>query len=185
MGRQIQLSMLPADAQELVFAIPDHGLVEVATQRGRSASVEPLAAVPNDPKGNLILWNKRFAVGLQRRFVPSSDAPYYTLDVWTEPILEFSTSLLTEWQGRPALTQGRIYGVFDDKPIEFEKWYERVVRFIRKRWRKNPAARIGGGYVGPAASAWFESGGLLLPGFVPPVTNDWIRVLGEQHPLSG
>jgi len=82
----------------------------------------------------------------------------------------------------PALAQGRIYGVFDSKPVEFEKWYERITRYIRKNWRRNPVSWLGG-YVGPAASEWCDSGGLLLPTYVPPVTNDWIRILGEQHPI--
>jgi hypothetical protein len=38
-----------------------------------------------------------------------------------------------------------------------------------------------GGYVGPAAYEWFKSGGLLLPMFAPPVTEEWVRVLGNQH----
>jgi hypothetical protein len=57
---------------------------------------------------------------------------------------------LTRWEGIPALTQGRIYGVFDAKPPQFEKWYERIVRYIRKNGRKNPISWMGG-CVGPAA----------------------------------
>lgn len=28
-----------------------------------------------------------------------------------------------------------------------------------------------------------DSGGLLLPTYVPPVTSNWLRILGEQHPI--
>ena len=49
-------------------------------------------------------------------------AGYYRVDESTFPVLEFSMSTLTDWQGRPALTQGRIYGQFAGKPVEFEKW---------------------------------------------------------------
>jgi hypothetical protein len=119
---------------------------------------------------------------LKRRYIAAADPPYYLADEQEEAILELSPSVLTEWRGLPALTQGRIYGVFDSKPVEFEKWYERIIRYIRKNWRKNPVSWLGG-YVGPAASEWFDSGGLLLPTYIPPVTDDWIRILGEQRPI--
>jgi hypothetical protein len=41
-----------------------------------------------------------------------------------------------------------------------------------------------GGYVGPAASKWFASGGLILPMFVPPVTPEWTREMKQQHPAK-
>ena len=31
-------------------------------------------------------------------------------------------------------------------------------------------------------SDWFDRGGLLLPNYIPPVSNDWIRRLSQQHP---
>lgn len=88
---------------------------------------------------------------------------------------------VTTWEGRSALTQGRIYGVFQDKQGEFERCYDRIIRYIRRHWRKNPVPWMGG-YVGPAASDWFDGGGLLLPNYIPPVRSDWIQRLGDQHP---
>jgi hypothetical protein len=181
MGRQIQLSILPADANDLIGAIGSRELVEVAARSGNSAEPQPLQSIPDDFR-DLVLWSRRFAPTLKRRYIAAANPPYYLADEQTEPILEFSISVLTKWEGIPALTQGRIYGVFDAKPPEFEKWYERIVRYIRKNWRKNPISWMGG-YVGPAASEWFDSGGLLLPTYVPPATSDWLRILGEQRPI--
>jgi len=180
MGRQIQLSMLPSDRDSLLDEIRSKAPVEVAKRDGDSADVR---SVPAETQGILILWNKQFTPTLERKLVTSATPPYYRVDESVLPVLEFSPSWLTEWEGRPALTQGRIYGQFAGKPVEFEKWFERIIRYIRKHWQKNPVPHFGG-YVGPAASEWFDSGGLLLPMFVPPVTADWIRVMSQQHPRT-
>jgi hypothetical protein len=47
MGRQIQLSILPADANALVEAIRLWEPVDVATRRGNSGDPESLASLPN------------------------------------------------------------------------------------------------------------------------------------------
>ncbi len=127
------------------------------------------------------MWSQRFVPNLQRRYVATADSPYYLADEQTELVLELSLSGVTTWEGRPALTQGRIYGVFQNKQPEFEKSYEQIIRYIRRHWRKNPVKWMGG-YVGPAAGDWFDQGGLLLPNYIPPIRSDWIQRLGEQHP---
>jgi hypothetical protein len=175
--------MLPADADALLTEIRKHAPVETVVRDEDSADVTSLASVSDKSDSILILWNKNLTPSLKRKWIAARTPGYYSVDYFTLPVLEFSLSLLTEWQGRPALTTGRIYGVFDSKPVEFEKWYEQVVRYIRKHWRKNPVSWLGG-YVGPAAIEFFDSGGLLLPVYIPPVTNDWIRILGEQHPSA-
>jgi hypothetical protein len=131
----------------------------------------------------MILWNKQLTATLQRKWIDSATPGYYRVDQLAFPVLEFSMSMLTDWQGKPALTQGRIYGQFAGKPVEFERWFEQIVRYIRKHWRGNPVSLLGG-YVGPAASDWFTSGGLLLPMFVPPITAEWLRVMKQQHPAK-
>jgi hypothetical protein len=182
MGRQTQLHVLPKDLNELLVAMHDKEPLEVALRRGNSATPERQSFIPDNMSGqSLVLWSERFAPNLQRCFVATADSPYYLADEQTESVFELSLSGVTTWEGRPALTQGRIYGVFQNKQAEFEKCYEQIIRYIRRHWRKNPATWMGG-YVGPAAGDWFDRGGLLLPNYIPPVRNDWIQRLGEQHP---
>ena len=182
MGRQTQLHVLPKDVNELLVAMHDKEPFEVALRTGNTAAPERLAFVPENISGQtLVLWSERFAANVRRRYMAEAQPPYYLLDEQTESVFQLSLSGFTTWRSRPALTQGRIYGVFDNKQPEFEKCYERIIRYIRRHWRKNPASWMGG-YVGPAASDWFERGGLLLPNYVPPIRPDWIQRLGEQHP---
>jgi len=182
MGRQIQIHVLPKDVNALLVAMRDKEPWEIAMRSGNSATPERLAFLPEDASGQiLVLWSKRFVPQLQRRYVAEAEPPYYLADEQRESVLELSLSGFTTWEARPALTQGRIYGVFGNKLAQFEKCYERIVRYIRRHWRKNPALWMGG-YVGPAASDWFEGGGLLLPNYRPPLRSDWIQRLGEQHP---
>lgn len=180
MGRQIQIHATLADINSLVIALRDTE-VEIALRSGNAATPERLAFIPDALNGHtLVLWSERFAPGLQRDFVADAQPPYYVIHESTESVLELSLSAFTTWQEQSALTQGRIYGVFEGKTPEFEKWYERIVRYIRRHWRKNPVGWMSG-YIGPAASEWFEQGGVLLPNYVPPVRGDWIARLGEQH----
>ncbi len=182
MGRQTQLHCFPKDVNELLVALHDKQPLEIAVRSGNSAIPERLAIIPEDMTGQiLVLWDVQFAPSLERDYISTAEPPYYRIDEQAESVLELSLSGLTTWEGQPALTKGRIYGVFQNKLAEFEKCYERIVRYFRKHWRKNPATWMGG-FVGPAANEWFEKGGLLLPNYVPPVRSDWIQRLGEQHP---
>ena len=110
MGRQIKLSILPADANTLLTAIRSKEPVEVAVRSGVAPTLAPLDSIP-DGSQDLVLWNRRFAPTLKHRYIAAADPPYYLADEQTEAILEFSISVLTRWEGIPALTQGRIYGV--------------------------------------------------------------------------
>jgi hypothetical protein len=158
MGRQMQLSMLPADGDALLAEIQSHGFVEITTREGDSNKVQPIASLLGTEGQTLILWNKKLAPNLQRNLIENATTVYYRVDESALPVLEFSTSLLTEWSGRPALTQGpHLWAVWGGKSAEFEKWYERIVRHIRRRWRRNPVSLLSG-YVGPAAYEWFKQG---------------------------
>ena len=181
MGRQTQLHVLAKDVNELLLAVHDQEPLEVALRSGKTAIPERLAFVPENLSGEiLVLWSERFAPNVQGYYVPAHP-PYYRVDEQTESVFELSLSGWTTWQGRSALTQGRIYAVLQNKQPEFKKSYDQIIRYVRRHWRKNPAAWMGG-YVGPAASEWFDRGGLLLPNYVPPVRSDWIERLAEQHP---
>lgn len=182
MGRQTQLHVFSKDVNDLLVAMHDKETLEIALRSGSTANPERLAFIPENMNGQtLVLWSDRFAPNLQRGYVANAQPPYYRIDAQTELVLELWLSALTTWDGKPALTQGRIYGIFESKQPEFEKVYERLVRYIRRHWRKNPASWMQG-YIGPAASDWFEQRGILLPNYIPPVRSDWIACIREQHP---
>src|SRR4051812_26031463 len=112
MGRQIQLSMLPADRDALLEQIQRDENVMVLLRDGDSQTVHPLPTIPEKIPGTLILCHREFTPTLERKLIASATPPYYRVDDFELPVLEFSDSLLTEWEKRPALTQGRIYGQF-------------------------------------------------------------------------
>jgi hypothetical protein len=167
MGRQVQISVLPEDVENLLAHVKSrHPVVLVKRDDFDSATVEPLESPPANANETLILWNQKLLPQLRREHIArETTGDYYRVDESAEPVLEFRGSFLGEWCGRPSLTQGRIYGIFDNKRQEFARWYAQIVRYIRKAFVRNPASLSG--YVGPAAYKWFLQGGLLLPTFLP------------------
>jgi hypothetical protein len=84
------------------------------------------------------------------------------------------------WNGQRALMAGRLWASFDDGNLELERWYNAVVRWIRKRFLRNPIPLLEG-YIGPAAFAWYQKGGFLLPAFRPPLTPEWLAWAEAQN----
>jgi hypothetical protein len=179
MGRQVQLSVLLHDVEDLLAHIKSqHRVVSVQRDDFHSATVEPLESLPASANETLILWNQELLPQLKRKHISrETGGDYYRVDVLAEPVLEFGGSFLGEWCSRPSLTQGRIYGIFDNKSQEFVRWYEQIVRHIHKAFVRNPASLSG--YVGPAAYKWFLQGGLLLPTFLPPETDVWRKFFAD------
>jgi len=180
MGRQVQISVLLEDVEGLLAYIKSqHRVVLVKRDDVDSATVEPLESLSANANETLILWNQELLPQLRRKHVSRETAgDYYRVDVSAEPVLEFGGSFSGEWCGRPSLTQGRIYGIFDNKNPEFARWYEQIVRYIRKAFVRNPASLSG--YVGPTAFKWFLKGGLLLPTFLPPETDVWRKFFADE-----
>jgi hypothetical protein len=179
MGRQVQISVLLEDVEGLFAHIKSqHRVVLVKRDDSDSATVESLESLPANE--TLILWNQEILPQLTRRRINREAAGYYyRVDEFAQPVLEFGGSFLGQWCGRPSLTQGRIYGIFDNKSQDFVRWYEQIVRYIRKAFVRNPANLSG--YVGPAAYKWFLQGGLLLPTFLPPETEVWRKFFADEE----
>jgi hypothetical protein len=77
--------------------------------------------------------------------------------------------------------QGRIYADTDrPKGKEFDEWYKSLAGWIRRNFAKNPVTGLDG-YIGPAVLQWFENGGILLPTFLPPVTQQWLAFVDAEH----
>jgi hypothetical protein len=175
--------MLAEDRDAFFHFVQQRDPVVVTLRDAHTAVVEPVADIAADDREILCLWNRRILPSLEREWVPESRmGPYYTVDLIRMPVLEFSSSFHATWRGKPALGQGRLYGIFDadlGKPPEFQQWFETLVRWIKKNFRRNPTGL--GGYLGPAAYEFFEKGGYLLPNFIPPRTKEWLDVIGKQH----
>jgi hypothetical protein len=179
MGRQVHFHMLPEDQNAFLRFLQERDPVVVIARDSDSAEIQPADPTIGSDK-TLCLWNLKLLPHLERKWIP--DPGYYRADEFRMPILEFTSSFRATWEGKPALGQGRLYGIFAQKLPEFEKWYETLVRWIRRNYQKNP--RDTGGYVGPAAYEFYKSGGYLLPNFLPPRTKEWLAILNKQHPRS-
>lgn len=179
MGRQVHISVLAEDVDRLVTHIKSQHRIVVVKKSSDSSNVEALESLPASANETLILWNLDLLPQLRRdRISRKTGGDYYRVDEFAQPVLEFSGSFLGRWCDRPSLTQGRIYGIFENKSQDFVRWYEQIVRYVRKAFVRNPANLSG--YVGPAAYKWFQEGGLLLPTFLPPVTDSWRKFFAEE-----
>jgi hypothetical protein len=180
MGRQIHFYMLPEDRDAFLRFVQKDDLAAVVADGSDSPIVRPLERRDFNAHKDLYLWNRKFLPSFRRKWIPGPR--YYGVSVLDLPLLQLSGSTLTTWEDKPAIVQGRLYGIFDpdlEKPPEFQKWYEQLARWIRKNYRKSPTSM--GGYLGPAAYDLFEKGGYLLPQFLPPRTEVWLAEIGKQH----
>src|SRR5437588_5851279 len=120
MGRQILFHMLPEDRNAFLKYVQEQGNVAVALRDTDAAKIEPITRFDGSEGKILCLWNSGLLPTLERKWIP--DPGYYTVDVLKQPVLEFTSSLLTTWEAKPALVQGRLFGDFDPylgKPSEF------------------------------------------------------------------
>jgi hypothetical protein len=175
--------MLPDDRDAFLHFVQERDLVTVVARDSDSAEIQPIADLDIGRDKTLCFWNRKILPSLEREWVPLSG--YFTVSELRMPILEYTASFTATGEGKPRLGQGRLFGNFEaylGKPPEFEKWYETLVRWIRRNYRKNP--RGTGGYVGPAAYEFYKSGGYLLPNILPPRTKEWLAEIGKQYARS-
>ena len=140
---------------------------------------------PETETRTMTLWHRELTPNLQRTLVRREGAPDYYRIPYALPVLELSPSNVNEWNGRPGLLAGRVYGGADfaTAPEAYSRWYDALARWIRSHFVKNPAGKHLGGYAGKAAFEWFRQGNLLLPVFSPPVTPAWTSFFAEQDTL--
>jgi hypothetical protein len=107
---------------------------------------------------------------------------YFNID-FSAPVIEFSyaSPILEPWNGQPSLVQGRVWASFETDNKEFERWYNATVRWIRKNFIRDLSVGVDRDSIGPAAYDWFKNGGLLLPGFRPPITDAWLGWVSVQN----
>jgi hypothetical protein len=123
----------------------------------------------------MTLWHRELTPDLRRTLVTREVGGNYYRVPYSMPVIELSPSRAVEWDGRPFLLIGRIYGSdVSTGPETYIRWFEALQRWIRAHFVKNPVeGRYG--FVGKAALEWFRQGGMLcsLPGLptfsaVPP-----------------
>jgi hypothetical protein len=178
MGRQTQLHLLPQDCRQLLSFIQQRDPV-IVTHWHSSESAE-IAAVrdPWDRPGFYCLWNQAILPSLER----DGTGKYFNVNS-SLPVIEFSYegTLSEPWNGQSGLLQGRIWASFDAEDKSFERWYNAVVRWIRKNFVRDPMVGLDLGFIGPVAYDWFRQGGLMLPSFRPPVTESWLGWVDVQN----
>jgi hypothetical protein len=177
MGRQTGFHMLPEDAAEFLAHLKDQAPV-VCTSRS-SDSEEIIECDPTDCGPVLCLWNQAILPSLKCAHIARAQNPYYRVDQ-SLPVIEWMKSQKADWDGMPALTQGRVYASFDVPNEPLTKWFDSIVRWIRKNYAKNPI-KWQSGYVGGHALRWHRDGGLLLPTYSPPTTPEWKQRLLQQR----
>ncbi len=170
--------MLSEDCRDFLSYLKEKAPVVVIERDGKSSKVEPVDD-PCCPGQLLCLWNQDLLPVLKRKFVPkSTKGPYYTVDS-SLPVVEFSIPSIGDWEGRPSLTQGRIYASFDQPSEGLRKWFDSMARWIRKNFAKIPLEYLN--RVGPAAMKWYQEGGILLPSIRPLPTPYWVSFVNSQH----
>jgi hypothetical protein len=186
MGRQIHFYMMSDDRDAFLNAIRDESSTVVIEKDSNSEVLRPLMSAELNPYKTLCLWNRELLPEISREWVPAADC--YRVDTLRHPILEFVPSIQTTWKRHAALGQGRLFGEFDGSAgnglgmaADFQKWYERLERWLRKNYRKSPVQW--GGWVGPEAYEFFKDGGYFLPS-VKPQSKVLLAGMAEQHGSS-
>jgi len=178
MGRQIQIHMLADDVSEFLAIVRSKQPV-ICTPRDSNVAEVSDSRQPSRKTHTWCLWNQAILPELRRELVTVAVKPYYRIDS-AQPVIEWWIGQEAEWDGRPALLQGRLYATFENPHDGFRLWFDSLVRWIRKNYKKNPVEWMGG-YIGRGASQWHRQGGLLLPHFAPPITDEWKDRLRKQH----
>jgi hypothetical protein len=175
--------MLPEDCEAFFEHLRQReGLLKCTLLDSKTEAVDLLES-PCAERKTLAIWTSRLLPDFKRKYIEKSvDGPYYRADCYSLPVLEFSPCFVTEWNGLPGLIQGRIWGGFTTKNEGHERWFSSITRWIRANYARNKSFF---GWVGPHAQRWQRQGNLLLPSFVPQVTDAWTRVFSEQRAASG
>ena len=177
MGRQIGFHLLPEDVIEFLAHARTKAPVVCTVWSSDSELISECDPITSSQP--LCLWNQDVLPTLERKLITTAAKPYYRVDS-SLPVIELFVPDEAEWNGIPALTQGRIWASFDIQSEPLRRWFDSLVRWIRITYVKNPVLWQSG-YVGRKACEWHQDGGLLLPTYRPPITGEWKQRLYSQH----
>lgn len=175
MGKQVNFYMLEEDEKEFVeFVLGDgktvilgHGsLQEVPPILGRLPIEDPS---PPLFRNYVYFWKPGYPLFM--RYIVMKAGPLqgqgvYLVDDLTSSVIEFSRSFFSPIREN-SLTRGRIWAEMRYwegnnliyKGEEFERWYDSIARWLRKRYQKIGSKPYF--YIGPHAYRWYQAGGNL------------------------
>jgi hypothetical protein len=180
MGKQILFHMLPSDCEEFLAFLQRHDPIVITAWSSESHEIHDLVASACGSADPICLWNQPLLPHLERKLISGPEGRTYYRTDQSLPVLELSTSHEQTWDGKPALTQGRVWGSFANKSRSLDAWFKAISRWIRANYAPNPLKQLGG-YIAPAAFEWHIRGGILLPMLVPPVNAEWGKFVASQH----
>ena len=180
MGQQIRFHALSDDLAEFLEFARGRDPVFVSLRDSDRPEIETVV----DPAAEtriMTLWNQGLVPSLRREHVSRPPASDYYRIPYSSPVLELSPSQEVSWNGQAALLNGRLYGfAFDTATNAYAIWYTSLRSWIRSHFRRSPLEQLDG-YIGRAALAWFNKGGILLPWPEPPVSPQWLTFVDAQH----
>lgn len=165
MGRQVEFYADAADLGEFLDFVCTGKPVVVTLMDSDQPEIEPLVD-PRSESRVMTLWNQGVIPTIERELVPTGS---YRIS-YSLPVLELTPSRAISLNHQPALLRGRLYGFsFEGAPAGYAKWYDGLARWIRSHYERSPLGEQDG-YIGRAALAWFQQGGILLPWPAAPTT---------------
>ena len=170
MGRQTRFHMLEEDCKQFLGFVRQRDPVIVVDWSSKPGTMQEVQR-PWERGGTYYLWNQSVLPTLPREGARAKPDILPVIQFW------YPSPVHKEWNGRPALTQGRVWAQSPNSGKDFGSWYNALIRWIRKNFVSDPVL---GDWVGPAAYRWFRDGGLLLPHFPPPVNTTWLSWVEAQ-----
>lgn len=169
MGKQVNFYMDGDDELEFIAAARQRTEVLVFPYRSATETFEPLADLPQigEPFAfSLWMWSPTECAPPIVQWIEVQRA--YYINEFASEVIQFSRSIKDDG----VLVRGRIWaemvgtdpqdpaGVFR-KSASFEKWFDSLVRWIKKNYEKidGPVPE----YVGPGAAKFRRGGGVLKP----------------------
>ena len=166
MGRQIRFYALPRDEQallEFVHRDPDVVILGVPFLEREPRIIDTLPSIESVELGwtEVLLWNTRFPFAGD--YVQIRNTNLWQPNKSDAPVIEFSRSCIRDEE---RLLRGRLwaemYRLENEKMVhkgkEFEKWYDRLARWIRRHYARLKDIDA---YIGPDALEWYRDGGRL------------------------
>jgi len=176
MGKQVNFYMIEQDEAEFLDFALDHP--DTVILGSPSLNPEPLVldGLPQDRsavywRDEVLLWKPGYPLFIQPTVMkagPHAGQKLFFVDELRSSVVQFVRSILLPEEN--LLTRGRIWADmrrlegdhFVYKGQEFERWYDTMAAWIRKRYRKI-GERSPYFYIGPQAYEWYQAGGRLQP----------------------